>query len=445
MSRGWLGTRGPLCIGAGAVVLGCYLLAATVAAVVPGLHGAAATAITGTLVASLAGIAVWLAAPRLRAQRGAGPTASAVMAASLELSPPSSPHLADPPLNGHRIASAAMSEAYPETERLAHRLRFDQQLERAVSDAEEPNGLAEVITRALSMVPPEAPAEWLQLGARRRKLIQVAEVGPDGEGPGCPVSDPGSCEAIRRDRTLRFSGHEIDACRHLLDREQDPRAAVCIPVRVQGEPQGVLHRTATAGRTPGDLEVSYLESMAAKLGSRLAVMRLQSLDMPDGTIDHLTGLLSAAGLEVKIRQMARSLTPFALAQCDIDHFAAYSARFGPAAADEAMGTLARAALRCLRPDDLLGRGGHDELLAVFPATTASAARSALERLREELLLELTMHNQAPFTVSFGVIESTFGQSLDELLVQADAATALAKHLGRNRVVLHDEVSNSDTD
>ncbi len=407
-------------------MLGCYLAAATVAAVVPGLQGAGAVLITGTLLASLAAIAVWLAAPRLRNAT------------------PAPPVLARPPT---RVLFAGPSmrtkEPFPETERLAHRLRFDQQLERALGDAEDRRALAEVVTRALGVVPPEAPAEWLQLGSRGRALIQVAEIGPDGEGPGCPVIDPDHCEAIRRDRTLRFHGDELDACRHLVDRSPEPCSAVCIPVRVQGEARGVLHRTGDEGRAPGDLEVGYLESMAAKLGSRLAVLSLQSSDVSNGTIDRLTGLLSADGLEAKIRQLARDMTPFALAQCDIDHFSEYAQRYGHAGADEAMCTLSRAALRCLRPDDLLGRGRGDELLAVFPATTPTAARGALERLREELLLELTASHQAPFTVSFGVIESSFGRSLDELLVQVDAAAALAKQLGRNRVVLHGEVLDTD--
>lgn len=273
-------------------MLGCYLAAATVAAVVPGLQGAGAVLITGTLLASLAAIAVWLAAPRLRNAT------------------PAPPVLARPPT---RVLFAGPSmrtkEPFPETERLAHRLRFDQQLERALGDAEDRRALAEVVTRALGVVPPEAPAEWLQLGSRGRALIQVAEIGPDGEGPGCPVIDPDHCEAIRRDRTLRFHGDELDACRHLVDRSPEPCSAVCIPVRVQGEARGVLHRTGDEGRAPGDLEVGYLESMAAKLGSRLAVLSLQSSDVSNGTIDRLTGLLSADGLEAKIRQLARDMTP----------------------------------------------------------------------------------------------------------------------------------------
>lgn len=413
--------RAPFSIGATALVLVCYALAATAAALIPGLQGAGQALAVGTLLACLAGIGSWLAAPRLAR--------------------PAPPLLPDPPLHAQ--------QGWPETQRLAQRLQFDRQLDRALELAEDEAAVGAIITKALQTIPPHAPAEFLLLGGQRRNLIQVVEVGPDGEGPGCPVLRHQDCEAIRRNRTLRFaSGDDVDACRHLADRHALGCSAVCTPVRVLGEAIGVLHRTGADGLVASDLEVSYLESLAAKVESRLGLLRLGTVNRTrdsgnsDG-LDHRTGICSQPALEQKILGLARGLTPFALAQCDIDHFTSYAARHGEGTAEDALRTLGQAALRCLRPHDLLGHGGGDEFLAVFPETSAGDAARALERLRVELLLEQTYHNQPPFTVSFGIIESSFGRSLDELLVQADAAAALAKQLGRNRVALAGDTNACD--
>jgi diguanylate cyclase (GGDEF)-like protein len=150
-------------------------------------------------------------------------------------------------------------------------------------------------------------------------------------------------------------------------------------------------------------------------------------------------MFSRESVEAKIMGLARSLTPFGLAQCDIDHFGDYVEAHGAEAGDRALRKVGQAMMGVLRPSDIVGRCGIDELLVVFPNTSGADAAGALERVREHLALSLALDGTAPFTCSFGVVESGFGRSLDELLVEADVAVSLAKDLGRNRVVVAGEL------
>ena len=75
---------------------------------------------------------------------------------------------------------------------------------------------------------------------------------------------------------------------------------------------------------------------------------------------------------------------------------------------------------------------------MLPHTAQGEAARALERAREHLALRLALDGVAPFTSASAWSSQAFGQTLDELLVEADVAVSLAKDLGRNRVVVASE-------
>jgi diguanylate cyclase (GGDEF)-like protein len=183
--------------------------------------------------------------------------------------------------------------------------------------------------------------------------------------------------------------------------------------------------------------VATLESVASKTASRLALVRSVA---PAASVRHdrSTGALDRSTTEQRILDLGRDLVPFSLAQADVDHFAAYVAAHGSGAAETAVRLLARTLQDVLRPSDIVGRFGDDEFVVVLPHASEGQAQRALERVREHLALSFTDVAVPPFTVSFGVVESSFGQTLDELLVAADVAVSLAKDLGRNRVVVSGE-------
>ena len=348
---------------------------------------------------------------------------------------------ADTLASGHPATNgAAPSAARPGSDPVTDsdavaRLRFDNRLERALEGARNEDALFTVIHRALDSVPPSAPTELLLAGGHERAITQVVEAGPDGEGPGCPVADSGECEAMRTGLTQRYDhSDELDACAHLRDRMAGACSAVCVPVQILGRSVGVLHRSGPAHYQADDRTVGYLESVSRKVGVRLGLLRSTSAGR-EMVIDPITGALDRASVEARIIDLARNLTPFSLAQCDLDHFQDFTRTYGREFADRAIRLVAQVLSEILRPGDVVGRFGDDELLIVLPHATNGAAQGALERAREHLALTLSTMDLPPFTCSFGVVESGFGSTLEDLLVAADVAVSLAKDLGRNRVVV----------
>ena len=61
------GRRAPAAIVAASVIITCYTLASAAAALVPGLDDAGKLLAAGVVLGSLAGLAAWLAGPRLGA------------------------------------------------------------------------------------------------------------------------------------------------------------------------------------------------------------------------------------------------------------------------------------------------------------------------------------------------------------------------------------------
>ncbi len=315
------------------------------------------------------------------------------------------------------------------------RIQFDSRLERALDGARTEDELFGVVSRAAEGIVPLSPTELLLLGRMENTIIQSAEAGPDGEGPGCPVIDPTNCEAMRTGQTQVFDDSDaLDACPHLRDRESGGCSAVCVPVRVFARSIGVVHRTGPVGKPAAAETVGYLESLAGKVGVRVGLLR-STRGEREAVLDPVTGVLDRESIEHRILEIARELTPFSLAQCDLDHFQDFARTYGRQTADNAIRLVAQVLTEILRPGDLVGRFGDDELLVVLPGATNGDAQRALERAREHLTLTLAGLDIPPFTASFGVVESGFGTTLEDLLVAADVAVSLAKDLGRNRVVV----------
>ncbi len=382
-----------LCLGAAVVVVGCYGVA-TAATLLAGLHGLGQLVAAGLLTSCLAAGSGWFLLAGSASAPRAGP--------------------ADPP-------------ALTEAERLTRRLDFDRQVDRALERAHSESDLFALAARALGSMWPDAPAEVLMVagtGQRGRPapLLQVAEAGPDGEGPGCPVARPEQCEAIHRNRTLRWrSSDDLDVCPFLAHREERARSAVCIPIRIVGNPAGVLHRTAAAADPAQEFDVAALESLAGRIEARLSMVHLSpgEVDLPDAN-----GVFDRAALDRRINALLRSLSPFALARCDVEDLAGYGDRHGEQAASEALRCFERTMVGCLRPDDTVGRVGPHELVAVLPGATIGDARRVLDRVREELVLQLNERRLAPLRVASGAVEShgRHGRhGLDELLDAVDAA------------------------
>jgi diguanylate cyclase (GGDEF)-like protein len=134
--------------------------------------------------------------------------------------------------------------------------------------------------------------------------------------------------------------------------------------------------------------------------------------------------------------------PLSVLFCDIDHFKKINDNHGHAVGDKVLAAVSREIAACVRQLDVVGRYGGEEFVVVLPATTASGAMAAAERIRMRVAaLRLTSDRGQPVPVTMSLGVATHGdgwtsRDLADLLAQADASLYKAKGSGRNRAIAH---------
>ncbi|OED00828.1 GGDEF domain-containing protein [Rhizobium sp. YK2] len=120
---------------------------------------------------------------------------------------------------------------------------------------------------------------------------------------------------------------------------------------------------------------------------------------------------------------------------DIDHFKQLNDRWGHAAGDQVLSTMAQAVQSILPPSALLARHGGEEFVVFLPASLGDAILHA-ERIRKTVadLRFPTISSDVTVTTSVGIARAFHqGAKLSDVCREADRALYLAKAGGRNRV------------
>jgi diguanylate cyclase (GGDEF)-like protein/PAS domain S-box-containing protein len=318
----------------------------------------------------------------------------------------------------------------------AQRDNFGSQLVEALEMADEEQATYDVVARAMAEISPETPMELLLSDSSRAHLEPVAVNGEAG-APACPVDSPFACVAVRRGNPVVFESSEaLNACPKLRDRPSGPCSAVCVPISFMGRSLGVLHAAGPDRKPLGAEQVSQLTTLATQAGARIGTVRAFERTQLQASTDGLTGLINRRTLESKLRTLTRQRTPFAIVLADLDRFKKLNDTYGHEAGDRSLRVFAQAMKRVLRETDLVARWGGEEFVIAMPDTDAANAAVVCERIRD--LLARSHHGgHPPFTASFGVSDSTMGESMQRLIQLADAALYAAKNEGRDRVVVSD--------
>jgi len=300
---------------------------------------------------------------------------------------------------------------------------------------DEPSAL-DVVGRTLGELVPDRPAELLLADNSKANLEQAVVAGPVPDGPGCPVTSPFSCVAVRGGSPVTFdSSTDIDACPHLRDRGGEPCSAVCVPVTFMGRAMGVLHATGADGVPPEAAEVDALSSLSAQAGARIGMLRTMARTSLQAATDSLTGLMNRRTFQSRIRSMRRGGVQFSLVMADLDHFKRLNDTHGHEMGDRALTTFCAVAADALRAGDLLARWGGEEFAIAVVGSSAHEAAEVLDRMRVQLAARLATSDIPGFTASFGVVDATACDSLDEAVRLADDALYEAKGAGRNQVAI----------
>ncbi|KRG68797.1 sensor domain-containing diguanylate cyclase [Pseudoxanthomonas dokdonensis] len=149
--------------------------------------------------------------------------------------------------------------------------------------------------------------------------------------------------------------------------------------------------------------------------------------------------------ERMLAQCAATGEDAALIMFDLDHFKNVNDRFGHAMGDWALKHVASAGKHVCRRFDVLGRLGGEEFAFLMRGCDLQSATRLAEDCRARIAAIDTSEtgHSYPITASFGVASTaSSGYQLSRLLSHADRALYRAKHLGRNRVCVHEGAATS---
>ncbi len=160
--------------------------------------------------------------------------------------------------------------------------------------------------------------------------------------------------------------------------------------------------------------------------------------------DELTGSHNRRHLikliESEKERTARLGSLFCLCLLDIDYFKRINDTYGHTAGDMVLKEFATTVQRQIRESDSFGRYGGEEFLLMLPQTSLDEAIVLAERVRIsiEKMMFGDIARDLTVTVSIGVAEFRFGESIGQTVARADEALYQAKSGGRNRVVSYGE-------
>ena len=173
----------------------------------------------------------------------------------------------------------------------------------------------------------------------------------------------------------------------------------------------------------------------ARLARETAVLSVLS------RTDPLTGLPNRRHLEEQLEAAVsaarRHGRPLSVLFIDIDSFKRINDQSGYEAGDDVLRTVGDRVRLALRTEDLVGRWGGEEFVAVLPTTDLSGAVAVAERVRAAVASYPVSFDdrQADVTVSVGCASG--GGEPAELIRQSSGALRQAKRAGTNRVLAAD--------
>ncbi len=173
---------------------------------------------------------------------------------------------------------------------------------------------------------------------------------------------------------------------------------------------------------------------------RMLRERLDSVraDLARGaTRDALTGLLNRHGIAAA-PVAAGDVT--SVVTFDLDHFKQLNDTHGHGVGDLSLASFAGVLSGHARHEDVVGRIGGEEFIAILPGCGASQAAAFAERVRRAVAEEVD--RPAAYTVSVGVATGPTGAGIEAIQREADRALYRAKDAGRDRVVTSDSVPRS---
>ena len=199
---------------------------------------------------------------------------------------------------------------------------------------------------------------------------------------------------------------------------------------------------------PGSRKISRettgsIVALANEAGLALKLAEMNENTRKMSITDGLTGILNHRGFyELLGRELERARRyghSVSLLMVDVDDFKKFNDRYGHLAGDSALKKIAELIRGSVRANDIVARYGGEEFGVILPEATPAGALMLAERIKTDIACHRFPGHSgevAHLTVSIGIYSTDPGDITEERMVKfADEAAYLAKHSGKNRVVV----------
>jgi diguanylate cyclase (GGDEF)-like protein len=237
-------------------------------------------------------------------------------------------------------------------------------------------------------------------------------------------------ESLTRARDLVKSYHDI----YLLEKVQKERCRLCeqmgdiqLGFSVQKEYITVLE----------EIRERELELTALKLEVKHSLTDLEK----KASTDHVTGLPNRYRLESTANEWLKKATErnenIVCIVFDVDKFKSINDEYGHLFGDEVIRKVGNACLNVIRKDDMIGRYGGDEFVAILRGVSLEVGKRRAEQMLEAIRNLSIRYGETPvpITASMGVTDNAEGTVLHfkDLFHLADMELYKAKKNGRNQI------------
>ena len=195
-------------------------------------------------------------------------------------------------------------------------------------------------------------------------------------------------------------------------------------------------------------DIDYLEQLTRQAAATINRANTYSTILQYATLDALTNLNNRRQFETRLGQeisiAKRQSNPLCAMMIDIDFFKGVNDKYGHAAGDEVLRTVAGIIKDTLRESDIPARYGGEEFAVLLPFTKIEEAKIVGERLRKAVETALiTIYQDTAdeknikVTISMGLAQYDNQETGEVLFERADKALYEAKAGGRNKVCVYE--------